>query len=87
MKKLLLSILILSLFLIPISAHAVGGVPKSEHDALVALYNATNGANWWQNSNWNTEQNVANWHGVTVQNGFVTALILPLNNLSGTIPV
>lgn len=87
MKKLLLSILILSLFLIPISAHAVGGVPKSEHDALVALYNATNGANWWQNSNWNTEQNVANWHGVTVQNGFVTALNLPLNNLSGTIPV
>ena len=54
--------------------------------ALVALYNATNGASWTVKTNWNSHEPVAQWHGVTVRNGRVTALDLSQNNLVGRIP-
>ena len=60
------------------------GVPEAEHDALVALYNSTGGANWAQNANWLTA--APNWYGVTVAGGHVLALVLPSNNLSGPLP-
>jgi Leucine-rich repeat (LRR) protein len=54
--------------------------------ALVDLYNATNGAGWINNTNWLTTAPVSSWWGVTVQSGRVTQVILPSNNLNGTIP-
>ncbi|TGV01071.1 leucine-rich repeat domain-containing protein [Flavivirga rizhaonensis] len=60
-------------------------VPTSERDALVALYNATDGANWTNNTNWNTTVDVCDWYGVTVTNGHVTGLNLSNNQLSGAI--
>ncbi|NMH85961.1 leucine-rich repeat domain-containing protein [Flavivirga algicola] len=61
-------------------------VPTAERDALIALYNATGGANWTNNTNWNTSACVSDWYGVTVENGNVVQIILPSNNLSGSIP-
>lgn len=69
--------------------------PVSDSLALVALYNATNGANWIHN--WNLEEPMDSWHGVIVnQNGCVTCLDLDGtancgflgigNNLVGTLP-
>ena len=54
----------------------VGGVPREEYEALVALYNATDGDNWTNNTNWLdiTNHTVADWYGVTVTDGHVTAL-------------
>ena len=54
--------------------------------ALVALYNATDGPNWTNNTNWLSSEPVGGWHGVTVSNGRVTRLWLQENQLSGTIP-
>ena len=56
--------------------------------ALVALYNATGGPNWTNNTNWLTSAPMAQWHGVTVDaNGRVASLSLSENGLTGKIPV
>ncbi len=61
--------------------------PALEKAALVALYNATDGANWTTSANWATDEPLSNWHGVTTDsNGRVTELRLPSNELNGTIP-
>jgi len=53
--------------------------------ALVALYNATNGANW--TNTWNLSQPVATWFGIeTNSEGCVRVVDLSDNNLIGTIP-
>jgi Leucine-rich repeat (LRR) protein len=57
-----------------------------ERQALIALYNATDGPNWNKNTNWNTAASVSDWEGVTVTNGRVTILNLWVNNMTGTIP-
>jgi len=55
--------------------------------ALVALYNATGGANWGDNTNWLSDKPLDEWHGVTTDdNGRVAELNLGGNELSGTIP-
>ena len=58
----------------------------AERAALVALYDATGGDNWNNNTNWKSEEPVGDWDGVTVENGVVTELDLDGNNLTGTLP-
>lgn len=82
MKRLLL-LLTLSLFL---NLHINAQVPQAERDALIDLYNATNGPNWTNNTNWNTETPVSSWHGITVENNVVTEVALSNRNLEGSIP-
>ena len=54
---------------------------------LVALYEATDGANWWNNTNWLSDKPLSEWYGVyTDDNGRVTQLLLSGNELSGPIP-
>ena len=60
-------------------------VSPIECEALVALYNSTNGAGWLNNSGWLESANVADWYGVVVGNG-VTQLNLYYNQLNGSIP-
>jgi Leucine-rich repeat (LRR) protein len=52
--------------------------------ALVAVYNALDGANW--SSAWNLESSMNNWSGLTISNDRVTQLNLYNRNLSGMIP-
>ena len=54
--------------------------------ALVVLYNATDGPNWANNTNWLTGP-VSMWFGVTVTGDRVTSLDLDGNQLTGSIPV
>ena len=55
--------------------------------ALVALYEATNGANWKDNTNWLSDKPLSQWHGVTTDaNGRVIRLDLDSNQLSGALP-
>ena len=58
----------------------------AERAALVAIYDATDGDNWTNNTNWKSQEPVGDWYGVTVENGAVTGLNLNGNNLSGAIP-
>ncbi|WP_456379055.1 leucine-rich repeat domain-containing protein [Thiolapillus sp.] len=63
------------------------GVPQIECLALIALYDATSGAGWIDNSNWKTDAPVSDWYGIVVTSGSVTDVDLGENNLVGTIPV
>ncbi len=58
-----------------------------DRDALVALYEATNGANWTNNTHWLSDRPLGEWHGVSTNaEGRVDSLTLSLNNLTGSIP-
>ena len=55
--------------------------------ALVALYNATDGDNWANNTNWLSDEPLGDWFGVTTDvNGRVTELDLSDNSLAGDLP-
>ena len=61
--------------------------PSVDREALVAFYNATNGANWRNKTNWLSDRPLNQWHGVTTDaDGRVTELDLNTNQLTGTIP-
>ena len=58
-----------------------------DRDLLVALYNATDGPNWANNSKWLSEDPVGEWYGVSTDTSErVTRLNLGRNQLSGHIP-
>lgn len=79
-----------------VSGLAAGAIPQTERDALIALYNATDGANWTNRTNWrnvgdtdfNDPGTENTWFGVTCDAGntMVTELDLSGNNLTGSIP-
>ena len=61
--------------------------PSQDRAALIALYNATDGANWTANENWLSNRPLEQWHGVaTDDEERVTQINLRENNLTGTIP-
>ena len=73
-------------FLSNSNALAQGSVAE-DRAALVALYNAMDGANWTDNTNWLSNETLSEWHGVTTDaTGRVTVLSLSVNELSGEIP-
>jgi len=64
---------------------------QAEREALVALYHATDGPNWRDNTNWLSDAPLDEWHGVshsTFDDGKAGVVILSLNHnqLSGEIP-
>ena len=66
---------------------AVSTSAETDREALVALYNATNGENWFESDNWLSDAPPGEWYGVTTNDdGRVIALVLDDNNLSGEIP-
>ncbi|MBL7850136.1 MAG: VCBS repeat-containing protein [Cyclobacteriaceae bacterium] len=60
-------------------------VPAAQRNALIALYNATDGANWTDNTGW-LSADESTWYGITVIGCDITGISLDGNNLSGTIP-
>ena len=62
-------------------------VNSEERAALVALFQATDGANWARKDNWLSNTSIATWFGVKVdEDGRLKELTLAGNNLSGTLP-
>ena len=56
-------------------------------EVLAMLYNSTGGANWKNDTNWLSNEEIGSWHGVeTNSEGTVYNISLTTNNLSGTIP-
>ena len=61
--------------------------PDSDRAALIALYNATGGANWTNRTNWLSNSPISDWRGVTTNDdGRVTAISLKENGLKGQLP-
>ena len=58
---------------------------EQTREALVALYEAANGDNWTDNTNWLTDKDISTWYGVEVCDCRVTGLDLSENNLRGRI--
>ena len=60
--------------------------PAEDRAALGALYNATGGASWTNDSGWVTGAPIGQWHGVTTgSGGRVTELRLSQNRLTGPV--
>ena len=79
----------------PITVNEVideGLVPDAiEYQALLDLYNATDGPNWTNNTNWlqgTTIQDIASWYGITLDASGkdVARIVLSSNNLNGSLP-
>ena len=65
----------------------LAGAANSDREALMALYDATDGGNWTDNTNWGTDEDLDEWDGVsTDSDGRVEILNLRDNGLSGDIP-
>lgn len=67
--------------------HADGphaGYLDVEYEALVALYHATGGDDWIDNTGWITNTtHLSGWYGVTMNGSAVMELDLSNNNLKG----
>ena len=71
-------------------------IPASERAALIALYNATDGDNWTNNSGWKTEPldtddfampgTESSWYGVITNLDNVAQIYFRDNGLSGAVP-
>ncbi len=73
----------------PVSGRTVVRVLAAAGDraALVALFAATDGPNWFSGHNWGTDAPLGDWYGVTTDAvGRVVELDLQRNNLAGPIP-
>lgn len=67
--------------------HTATAYLQSERNALMALYNATNGDQWETRTGWGTLQPLNEWYGVTTgAGGHVVSLQLGWNRLVGSIP-
>ena len=56
-------------------------VSDTEKNALLKLYDATNGSDW--TVKWDLKSPVSNWFGIVLQDDKVISIQLPNNNLVG----
>ena len=73
-----------------------GTLPPLEREALIALYNACNGPNWNNRTNWRNADDTdfndpgteGSWYGVTTDSSNTRVLMIELveNNLKGSLP-
>ena len=68
------------------SCSNVSEIPTVECEALVALFNNTDGPNWTNNAGWLETDTPCSWHGVFCGAGHVTQLNLEVRGLSESIP-
>ena len=58
----------------------------TDREILETFYEATGGDDWVDNTNWLSDEDLSEWHGVSAYQGRVEYLRLRENNLVGTIP-
>ncbi len=63
-------------------------IPETaDRDVLFSLYNETGGSKWHDQTNWLSEHGLNTWRGiVTDEEGYVTEIFMPWNNLTDSIP-
>ena len=62
-------------------------IPADQCEALVALYDATGGKSWTNQTGWLNDSDPCSWYGVSCSQGVVVALDLFANNLTGPLPL
>lgn len=94
MIRIKLKNLVLIVFLLLSGMTVLAQVTPEEKQALIDIYNSTNGKQWKNNKGWDvtnpksvvTSWDAAKktgWYGVTVKDGHVTDIVLSDNNLVG----
>jgi len=58
----------------------------TEREILVRFYNSCNGGKWKASTNWNTNADICDWHGIGCKDGHVILINLGSNNVVGTPP-
>jgi Leucine-rich repeat (LRR) protein len=74
---------------VTVRVYNLGSLPGSERDALVALYNSTNGASWNNRNNWLKNPGTeCTWFGVSCNSSGTHVIDVSLygNNLVGNLP-
>ena len=69
-------------------------IAQKHREALIALYKATNGDNWYYNTNWCSDKPIYEWYGVNhcygnwtpIESDVVVSLFLGSNRLDGEFP-
>ncbi|MEN8221607.1 MAG: hypothetical protein ABFS56_35755, partial [Pseudomonadota bacterium] len=69
-----------------IDCEKVTQIPITECQALIALYDATDGKYWVNSNGWTVINNPCNWYGIYCSDGHITTIELSSNRLTGTIP-
>ena len=87
MKKLLL----LKICILAFICNSYSQVPTVERNALIAIYNALDGPNWGNSTNWNTNNPVNTWEYVSTamvnnQEHVVSLNFTNNSDLSGNFP-
>ena len=95
-KSIVLISTIMTVLFLQVPGLLYGAIPAVEREALIALYNATDGDGWNNNSGWKEAPlepdgfgsigSEENWNGITVTEDHVTSITLIENNLIGIIP-
>ena len=62
------------------------GIILTDREILEVFYEATGGDDWTDNTNWLSDKDLSEWHGVSAYQGKVSTVSLRDNNLTGTIP-
>jgi DNA-binding SARP family transcriptional activator/Leucine-rich repeat (LRR) protein len=76
----------------PVSTEVMASASSASFDAedqlqaLVALYDQTDGPNWENSEGWLSDHSPCEWYGITCRGGKIVELELDQNNLSGAIP-
>jgi len=70
----------------PYTACSATNILSDECDALVALYDNTDGAFWTNRSGWKQTNTPCSWYGVMCTGSNVSGVFLKGNNLAGNIP-
>ena len=65
---------------------ATSNAPQSQCEALVAIYNATGGANWTGANKWLIDADPCTWEGIACGIARITTLDLNNRNVTGAIP-
>lgn len=65
----------------------VSEIPEAECEALVSLYEDTDGENWTDNTGWLQTSTPCNWYGVMCESGHVSQILMDSNQLVGNVPV
>ena len=68
------------------SSSSNAGISESELQALVALYDQTDGPHWGNSDGWLSALSPCQWYGVTCRGGKIVELKLANNQLNGAIP-
>jgi ELWxxDGT repeat protein len=62
-------------------------VPQSECEALVSLYNTTDGPSWFNQLGWLTTDRLCSWYGIVCSDGYVETINQFSNNMTGELAV